>query len=37
MAARILTDKSTNPEKPPENRHLPVQLAVRESCGCSSA
>lgn len=37
LAARILIDKSTNPEKPPEDRQLPVQLAVRESCGCSSA
>ncbi|MBT2522010.1 LacI family DNA-binding transcriptional regulator [Arthrobacter sp. ISL-28] len=33
-AVGILLDRFEHPEKPAENKELPVQLVVRQSCGC---
>lgn len=35
-AVEILADALTDPAAPPAHRQLPVRLAVRESCGCST-
>jgi LacI family transcriptional regulator len=33
-AVGILLDRFEHPEKPAENKELPVLLVVRQSCGC---
>jgi DNA-binding LacI/PurR family transcriptional regulator len=34
IAAQILIDRSENPAQHPRNEQLPVQVVIRESCGC---
>ena len=34
MVARVLIDRIEHPDKPAESHWFPVQLTVRESCGC---
>lgn len=37
MVVRVLIERIEHPDKPAESQLFPVQLSVRESCGCSAA